>query len=142
MRIVLEANEYILGVRHDGHPSCRHLLRTLADDPSRCELRITRTIVDEVRSNLADRDTRVFFRLIRRLTALDEDWAVPDDVCAEYEARGLKASDASIAAYAEYVEADCLVSENRHFLSRRSGLPFRVVTAEEFTRLLEEAGDD
>jgi predicted nucleic acid-binding protein len=118
------------------------MLRVLAAEPMGCELRISRPIVDEVWPNLTAHDARVFFRLIRHLTVIDEDWFVPDDVCAAYEAVGLKPSDASIAAYAEYVEADYLVSENRHFLSRRGNLRFRVVTAQEFLEILGGANDD
>ena len=39
-------------------------------------------------------------------------------------------ADALIAAYAEYVGAEILVSENRHFLSRQTNLPFKIVNAE------------
>jgi len=49
---------------------------------------------------------------------------------------GLKPADAFIAAYTEWVGAELLVSENRHFLSRHADLPFRVLPAEQAIRLI------
>lgn len=54
----------------------------------------------------------------------------------KYEIKGLKPADAFIAAYAEWVGADALVTENRHFLVRHSDLPFKVVTAEQCLKLI------
>ena len=65
-----------------------------------------------------------------------------EGLCHKYGSAGLKVSDALIAAYAEHVEADFLVSENRHFLSRRASLPFRVARAQEFVGLLEGGAND
>ena len=48
------------------------------------------------------------------------------------KAEGLKPGDALIAAYAEAIGADVLVSENRHFLGRTTGLPFAVHDAKSF----------
>jgi hypothetical protein len=50
---------------------------------------------------------------------------------------GLKPADAMIAAYTEWVGATVLVSENRHFLSRQTHLPFKVLTAEKTLKLLK-----
>lgn len=142
MRIVLDANEYILGLMPGGDPACRRLLTMVALRSWRHELRIARMIVDEVQSNLADEESAKFYRLLAALTVIDEEWAVPQELCQKYASAGLKASDALIAAYTEQVDADYLVSENRHFLSRREHMPFGVVSAEEFVRVLEGAGDD
>jgi hypothetical protein len=53
-----------------------------------------------------------------------------------YETKGLKPADAFIAAYAEWVGADVLVTENRHFLSCNPDLPFKVLTAEKCLKLI------
>jgi len=70
------------------------------------------------------------------LAEIDEDFVVPFDLGAKYEAFGFKEADAFISAYAEWVGADALVTENRHFLRRTDNLPFLVVTAEECLRLM------
>ena len=73
MRIVLDANEYILGLMPGGDPVSRRLLRALSARPPRCEIRISRTIVDEVQSNLAEQDIARFYRLVTALTVIDEE---------------------------------------------------------------------
>jgi len=70
------------------------------------------------------------------LTVIDENFVVPFETGVKYETLGLKPADSFIAAYAEWVGADALVSENRHFLKRTVNLPFVVVTAEECLRLM------
>ena len=73
---------------------------------------------------------------INTLTKIDEDTEVPFELGAKYETKGLKPADAFIAAYTEWVGADALVTENRHFLSLHSNLPFKVVTAETCLKLI------
>jgi len=73
---------------------------------------------------------REFFEFISYLTVIDEDFLVPFEFGARYEAKGFKEADALIAAYTEWVGADALVTENRHFLSRNPNLSFKVLNAE------------
>jgi hypothetical protein len=61
---------------------------------------------------------------------------VPFELGAKYESTGLKSADAFIAAYTEWVGADVVVTENRHLVTRRIDLPFRILQAEECLRLL------
>lgn len=75
-------------------------------------------------------DFQEFFDFISELTMIDEDFIVPFELGVKYERLGLKEADAFIAAYAEWVGADMLVSENRHFLTRHSNLPFKILNAE------------
>jgi len=93
-------------------------------------------IVEEVRLHLAPEDFSTFIRVIGTLTAIDEDFLVPFDLGLKYESRGFKPADAFIAAYAEWVGADALVTENRHFLSKNPGLPFKVLTADKCLKLI------
>ena len=74
--------------------------------------------------------------LINSLTKIDEDVEVQFELGAKYELLGLKPQDAFIGAYAEWVGADALVTENRHFLSRREDLPFKVVNAQHCLKML------
>ena len=78
-----------------------------------------------------------FNEFINALTIVDEDFVVPFETVFRYEAKGLKPADAFIAAYTEWTDAEILVSENRHFLSRHNDLPFRVLTAEKCLSLIK-----
>ena len=73
---------------------------------------------------------RDFFEFVSNLTEIDEDFFVPFELGVKYEIRGFKMADAFIAAYAEWVGADILVTENRHFLKHNPELPFKVLTAD------------
>ncbi len=136
MRIVLDANEYILALGPQPDAACRRVLDMVATPGGPHELCICRTIGEEVRANLSDRALVIFYRLLAVVRPVDEDWIMSLELRPKYEKAGLKAADARIAAYVEHVRADYLVSENRHFLSRREGMPFGVVSAEEFVRIL------
>ncbi|HDY69130.1 MAG TPA: hypothetical protein ENH85_15245 [Candidatus Scalindua sp.] len=54
---------------------------------------------------------------------------IPFEIAFKYEEKGFKTADAFIAAYTEWVGADVLVTENRHFLACHLDLPFKVLTA-------------
>ena len=78
-------------------------------------------------------------RFAHQLAIPDENFVVPFKLGVQYQARGLKPADAFIGAYTEQVGADCLVSENRHFLGRQKNLPFRVVSAEQCLKLIKHS---
>ena len=132
MRLVLDANEYIFGLGSQRTHVCEQLLDRLARGGSHLSVRIPRLIVREVQRNLTPEAFREFLRTIALVTTIDEDSVVPFELGAKYERKGLKPADAFIAAYTEWVGAEVLVSENRHFLSRHADLPFRVLTAHTF----------
>ena len=134
MRLVLDSNEYVFGFGSERKGSSERLLASLATTPARHEIRLPRTILEEVRRNLPG---RAFERVWTYLNALgivpDEDWVVPFETGWRYETAGLKPGDAFIAAYAEWARVDCLVTENRDFLQSKE-LPFIVLKAEEFLK--------
>lgn len=136
MRLILDSNEYIFGLGIFRKPTCELLLESITSRISEHSVSICRTIVEEVRVNLAPQDFHIFFKLINMFTVIDEDFLVPFELGAKYEAAGFKLADAFIAAYTEYVGADILVSENRHFLSHHSSLPFRILNAEKCLNLI------
>ena len=136
MLLVLDSNEYIFALGLSQKPACVILLDTILDTSPRHSLRIPRLIVEEVSRHLAPEDFKEFLGLLHHVTTVDEDSIVPFEVGARYELEGLKPADAFIAAYVEWTGADALVTENRHFLSRHSTLPFRVVTAADCLTLL------
>jgi predicted nucleic acid-binding protein len=126
--LVLDSNEFIFGFGVARKPSCEALLDALAE-PSSHSLRIPRLIIEEVGRHLTPEEFREFIGFIQGLTSIDEDFVVPFELGAKYEAEGLKPADAFIAAYVEWTGADALVTENRHFLRQRANLPFAVLNA-------------
>ena len=136
MLLVLDSNEYIFGLGLSREPDCEKLIDTLREKHSKHTVRIPRLIVGEVRKNLSPEVFKEFILFINQLTTIDEDILIPFELAAKYESKGLPPEDAFISAYTEWVGANALVTENRHFLSRKKDLPFQVVTAEKFLTTL------
>ena len=137
MVLVLDANEYIFAFGFQRDPNCERLIHVLRDKPPALKIRVVRLIVDEVRANISTEAFKKFIAHLNKRTMIDEDFLIPFELGAKYEAHGLKSADAFIAAYAEWAKADILVSENRHFLTRQKNLPFKVRSAEQSLRLLK-----
>jgi predicted nucleic acid-binding protein len=120
-RLILDSNEYIFGIPGD-KASCAHLMERLGE---LC-VYVPAMVMKEVRDNLQREYGlgKEFFRLIVQEENITVMWADPPvDLVAKYTALGLAEEDAVIAACAEWVGAEYLISENRHFLERseRSG---------------------
>lgn len=137
MLLILDSNVYIFGFGLFKEPACGKLILTVAKKSSIYIVRISRTIVEEVHRHLSPEDFQRFIRFINSLTAIDEDILVPFELGAKYESKGFKPADAFIAAYVEWTGSNILVTENRHFLTRHSDLPFRVLTAEKCSKLIK-----
>ncbi len=138
MLLILDSNEYIFALGAVRDPLCEKLLERIAEYPKNVSVRITRLIIEEVRNNLTPEAFKEFMLFVNNLTKINEDTAVPFELGARYETKGLKAADAFIAAYAEWVGAEILVSENRHFLSHQDDLPFRVLNANNCLKILHK----
>ena len=136
MQLVLDSNEYIFALGLSRKESCKTLLEYLIGNIPQHSICICRTIVEEVRANLAIKDFHNFVKFINIFTNIDEDFLVPFELGAKYETKGLKDADALIAAFTDWVGADILVTENRHFLSSRRGLPFKVLNANKCLKLI------
>jgi hypothetical protein len=137
LQLVLDSNIYIFGLGIVKVPACERIILKLADKYPSHVLRIPRKIVEEVHRHLTQEDFSLFVRIINDLTTIDEDIVVPFETAFRYETMGLKPADAFIAAYTEWTGSDVLVSENRHFLTRQSGLPFRILTAQNCLKILK-----
>ena len=133
---VIDSNVYIFGFGFVKVPPCSNLILTIIEKYNLHTLRISRRIVEEVRSHLSPEDFAKFIKVINILSKIDEDFVVPFEIAVKYEAKGFKPADAFIAAYTEWVGADALVTENRHFLSLHSNLSFKVVTTEKCLKLI------
>lgn len=138
MRLILDANEYIFSLGLFKKENCEALFKLLIETPSTHSIFICRTIIEEVRANLTLQDFQNFVKVITTFTTINEDFFVPFELGAKYESKGLKPADALIAAYTEWTGADALVSENRHFLSRQSDLPFKMLSAERCLKLISK----
>ena len=136
MLVILDTNEYIFALGAIRKPTCERLIEEISQRTEDITVRITRLIIDEVRSNLTPEAFKEFMILINKLTTVDEEFLVPFELGAKYESKGFKPADAFIAAYTEYVGADALVTENRHFLIHHSDLPFKVLTAQKCLSLI------
>lgn len=134
MLFIIDSNEYIFAFGPAKEEKARTLLETIIKKGH--TLRIPRTIFEEIKRNLYTESFRGFNIFINDVTTVDEDFVVPFETVFKYEAAGFKPADAFIAAYTEYVGAHILVSENRHFLTHHSILPFKILTAEKCLNLI------
>ena len=136
MLIVLDSNEYIFSLGTDRKKSCEVLLDKIANSFPRHTVRLPRMITEEVKRNLSPIAFKEFMGFAN-INGIDEDFLVPFEIGAKYESWGLKPADAFIGSFTEWVGAEILVSENRHFLSRQSNLPFKVLTAEKCLKFIK-----
>ena len=135
--IVLDTNVWIFGLRKQPGRSARvQVLRNL----NRLYVKIPRQILLELRVNLMKDEFGELFRLVNRYPdRIDIQWdKVKSLLIRKYEKPGCKLGDAIVAAHVEAMRVEILVSENRHFLEERKGLPFQVLNA---GMILEELGD-
>ncbi|MBF0510917.1 MAG: hypothetical protein HQL13_01170 [Candidatus Omnitrophica bacterium] len=137
MRLVLDTNIFIFAFSDLSKPSCVELIEVIAFLYPKVSIHIPRTILRETRGHLNPSQFKEFVLFIHEMAQTDEDIIVPFDTGIKYEQMGLKPADAMIAAYTEWIQAAVLVSENRHFLSRQTNLPFKVLTADKTLKLLK-----
>jgi predicted nucleic acid-binding protein len=138
LRLVVDSNEYIFAFGPAKADSSLRLLEKLFESKHAYTIHIPRTIFEEVKRNLLPVSLCEFIIFINEAASIDEDFFVPFEIAFKYERKGLKTADAFIAAYAEWVGADVLVTENRHFLSRNPNLPFKVLTADKCLKLISK----
>ena len=136
MRLVVDSNEYIFAFGPAKADASLKLLEKLLEIKHSHTVRIPRTIFEEVKRNLLPESLREFVIFINELTTIDADFLIPFELGGKYEIRGFKMADAFIAAYTEWVGADALVTENRHFLNQNPNLPFKILTAEKCLRII------
>ena len=136
MLLVLDSNEYIFSLGSIRKPACEILLDKIISSIPKHDISIPRMITEEVKRNLSPIVFKEFVAIIHTITTIDEDFLVPFELGANYETKGLKTADAFIGAYTEWVGAEILISENRHFLSRFKDLPFKILNAESCLKLL------
>ena len=145
MRIILDSNEYILGLDTEAGSSASSnlldLIRILIDESEGFRLLIPEIIVREVQRNLPLDLEKDFFRLIQSSQKIEYHTLaeVPKATFQRYQQQSrLKHADALIAAFADYMKVDYLVSENRHIYRSLKATGFITLTAQGFLDLVEE----
>lgn len=137
--VILDSNEYIFSLGTDRDSFCEKLLEEIVIYPQKIFIRVPNLIIKEVRNNLTPEAFKEFMLFIKSLTNIDDDSLVPFELGAKYETKGLKPADSFIAAYTEWTGAEVLITENRHFLSLQSNLPFKILNAKDCLELIHSS---
>lgn len=134
--VALDTNEFIFALRKDeAHPASEMLL---FDKLSVLSVYLALPIFLELQRNLTGDEVRGALRALNKAKALIWDYSLaPDDAVSRWRQRGARKGDAVIAAHLEAKSVDYFISENRHFLTELTGLPFKVLTAREALESLE-----
>lgn len=136
MRVVLDSNIFIFAFR-EKKTVCMRILENM----DLFEVFIPSLILDEVVERLKTLVNKNFASKVRHTILSSSIHVVevsttPKTLIKKYEKKNLKTSDAVIAAFAEYIKADYLLSENRHFLKNLKTIKFRVKNAEQFLEMV------
>jgi predicted nucleic acid-binding protein len=134
--VVLDSNEFIFAFRSKKEINLRLLDIILRE--SSFKIVIPSLILDEIFERMKELMDRNFASKVRsdilssHIQVIDID-KVPKNFIKKYTKKGLKDADAAIAAFTEWVKADFLISENRHFLKGELKTDkFLTLTAKEF----------
>ncbi|CUS03621.2 protein of unknown function [Candidatus Promineifilum breve] len=101
---------------------------------------IPRLVAVEVTRNLTTRPQQVaFYSLLHKNeNAAIIDAPIPPRLIARYLALGLsEKGDAIIGAFAEWMQVDYLISDNRHFLQELRTDAYRLLTPGDFLEILQ-----
>ncbi len=131
MRICIDSCAFIHGLRESDQAAVR-LLNLVGPE---LILVVPRLVAQEVTRNLyTPEQVRRFYRLFHnRNFAFLVDEPVPRPLVTKYVDLGLPAkADAFIGAFAEWMQAHYLISDNRHFLRDLHVDAFQVLDAAEF----------
>ena len=99
---------------------------------------IPRLVAQETTRNLSQlKQIKAFYRLFAYSnSAFIVEEPVPRDLVLTYVQRGLPAkADAYIGAFAEWMQVDYLISDNRHFLRELQTEAYQVVTPEQLLQM-------
>jgi hypothetical protein len=134
--VALDTNEYVFAIRRSRQfPACQQMLRV---GLHKLAVYLPLQIILEVNRNLYKEEMAAVYRLLRGARDLIQDFTPPQDSLIDhYSNLGAKDGDARICAQLHSAEIKWLISENRHFLTEITDLPFTVLTAEDVLKLLE-----
>jgi len=89
-------------------------------------------IIKEVLDNLIESAKKEFYKLLFNNNIFVKEGILPLHLFEKYKKLGLKKGDVIIAAFCEYVEADYLITENRHFLKIKNFDRFNILKLKDF----------
>lgn len=129
LRLVLDSNEYIFYINNKT-TDIQELLAL-----NSIEIFLNDLIFREVIRNLR-KDLIISFISLLKNPKFNVSWEkIPEEVIEKYKKLGLKKGDVIIASFCESIDANCLISENRHFL--RSNLDkTQILSLKEFMERL------
>lgn len=126
-RWLLDTNVWIFGLRRDENfPESARVLDEIGSFVVLVPLQVTK----ELHLNLTDDEMRDFYRLLNRFSERAElNWhTISAERVRFYEQQGCRKGDAIVAASAEALGADVIVSNNRQFLQTLSKFPANILT--------------
>ena len=94
-------------------------------------------IIREVIRNLKEPQTKEFYNIIFSKNIEFYGRKLPSALLENFKKAGLKKGDIAIAAFCEVIDADYLITENRHFLKSKKFKKFKVLSLREFLNRLK-----
>jgi hypothetical protein len=145
MKIILDTNEYILGLdRVSGKEvsiSLLDVIKIMIEKQKNITLLIPEIIRKEVQRNIPKDLEGDFYRLLYSSESIEYHSMidVPVELFNKYRnEKGLKSGDALIAAFAEFMNVKYLISENKHIYRDLDIKEFHTVNAQEFLDRIEK----
>lgn len=131
--VVLDSNELIFGLTgNKQYPKI--LIDNLKDLSQNYDFRINGQILKEVLDNVPNQYKEKFFKLVNYGLINYDNKLIDKRLINKYKNLKLKKGDNAIAAFTELINADFLISENRHFLQELKTKKFKILNAEQFLK--------
>ena len=130
MIIILDSNEYINYFN-------REILLDKVFHNQNIIIYINDIIIREVIRNLKGSQIKEFYNIIFNKNINFYGQKLPLQLSTKYKKLGLKKGDIVIAAFCESINADYLITENKHFLKARKFEKFGVLSLKKFLKKLK-----
>ena len=131
MIIVLDSNEYINYIEKKTFLLDKIFLY------DKIIVYLNETITKEVTNNLGEPLVKDFYDFLFRNDINVYYEKMELKLLQKYKKLGLKKGDIAIAAFCEAINADCLITENRHFLKSKKFDKFKILSIKEFLNKLK-----
>jgi len=126
IKLVLDSNEYVFYFDNKND-----ILLKLLNLPN-IKIYLNSLIFREVLRNMRKESIKYLINLIKNPKFVTNSEKIPKSLIEKYKKLGLKKGDVVVAAFSEYVKADYLITENRHFLKAMKFDEFEVLGVKEF----------
>ena len=130
MIVVLDSNEYI------NYLNKISLKLDLIFKNEKFTIFLNELIVKEVLRAITKELKKEFYRIIFNYNLSVNNEKLPLGLFKKYNDIGLKKGDIEIAAFCEYIKADYLITENRHFLKNIALNKFQILNLNNFLNKL------